>query len=85
MATESTTHDLEFEAVIREGAVIAGIMLVWGVFAVVGVAIGTIGGPGSLFGPIGDALVQLFVFVGASNVLLYVIARGIALSGLGRA
>lgn len=85
MATESTAHELEFDAVIREGAVIAGIMLVWGVFAVVGVAVGTIGGPGSLFAPIGETLVQLFVFVGASNVLLYVIALGIALSGLPRA
>lgn len=72
--------ELAFKQVLREGSIIAGIMLFWSAVALVGIGIRNIGGPGSLLISLGDALFQLFIVTALGNALLYIIARGIALS-----
>lgn len=71
------SNGLGFQVVLREGGIIAGILAFWGVFAVVGIGIGNVGFQGNM---VGDALAGLFVAVGLGNALLYILARGIALS-----
>lgn len=63
---------------VEEGARIATIVLIWAVIgAVFTFGVGNVGGPGSLFGPIGTALGSLFMLVGVLNAVLYIVYRGI--------
>lgn len=78
------TPDTPFSVVeiLSEGLMIAGILFFWGFFAALGVLVSNIGmgRPGSpLFG-VGNMLTQLFLLVAVGNALIYVIARGMALS-----
>ena len=63
---------------VEEGARIAAIVLVWAVLgAFFTFGVGNVGGPGSLFGPLGAGLGTLFMLVGVLNAVLYIVYRGI--------
>lgn len=70
-----------FPAILADGVVIVGILLVWAIPAGIGVGISNVGEPGTILVPIGELIRDLFVVVGLANVLVYVIARGIDRSG----
>jgi len=81
MVTEPENERLAFPTVLEEGLVVAGILLVWGVFAAVGVGISNLGGPGDYLVPLGESIAALFLLAGVGNALLYVLARAFELSG----
>lgn len=84
MATEAGSESLDLSTMLHEGGRIAALLLFWGILAALGrFGIGNIGfaRPGQLFFEIGNGLALLFVITGLASVLLYVIARGIHLSG----
>ena len=63
---------------VADGARIAGILAVWGVFALVGTALlGNLGSTGGLFGRLATSVGGLFLLVGLLNALLFVVYRGI--------
>lgn len=65
-------------AYVADGARIAGILAIWGVFALVGTAIfGNAGSTGGLFGRLAPGIGGLFLLVGLLNALLFVVYRGI--------
>lgn len=84
MATEAGSEPIDLFTMLHEGGRIAALLLFWGILAALGrFGIGNIGfaRPGQLFFEIGNGLALLFVITGLASVLLYVIARGIHLSG----
>lgn len=63
---------------IEDGARIAAILLVWGVFAAVFTyGVGAIGPPGSVFGTLGPHVGAVFVVTGLFNALVYSLYRAI--------
>lgn len=84
MATEAGPEPIDLPVMLREGGRITVLLLFWGFLAVLGrFGIGNIGfaRPGQLFFEFGNGLALLFMVTGLASVLLYVIARGIQLSG----
>lgn len=83
MATESGPPLISFRGLLKEGGIIATVLLFWGVLALIGFAgVPNIGyySPGSFFWWIGNMLGGVFVIAGMANILIYTIARGIHLS-----
>jgi hypothetical protein len=63
---------------VEDGVRIAAIVLIWAVIgAFFSFGVGNIGGPGSLFEPLGTGLGGLFMLVGVLNAFLYIVYRGI--------
>lgn len=84
MATEADHELIGLYGMLREGGRITLLLLFWGILAALGrFGIGNIGfaRPGQFFFEIGNSLALLFGITGLATVLLYVIARGIQLSG----
>lgn len=80
MEFETVDEPLGFPTVLREGVVVAAILLVWATLSVVGIVIRNMGDTGSLLVPVGETLYQLFVVAGLANALCYVLARALQLS-----
>lgn len=80
MATGAQPDAITLPSVLREDAVIARVLLAWGVLAGIGVGLMNVGGSSGHLIALGDAVTRPFVIGGLVNALLYVIARGIALS-----
>lgn len=84
MATEGGSEPIDLFAMLREGGRISVLLLFWGFLAALGrFGIGNVGfaRPGQLFFEVGNGLALLFLVTGLASVLLYVVARGIQLSG----
>jgi hypothetical protein len=63
---------------VADGARIAGILAIWGVFALVGTAIfGNLGSTGGLFERLAAGVGGLFLLVALLNALLFVVYRGV--------
>lgn len=63
---------------VADGARIAGILVIWGVFALVGTAVfGNLGSTGGLLGRLAAGVGGLFLLAGLLNALLFVVYRGI--------
>jgi hypothetical protein len=84
MTRESTQESVTSREILEEGARIFAILLFWGLLAALArYGVGNIGfaRPGQLFFEIGRNLAILFIITGIASVLLFVVARGIQLSG----
>lgn len=84
MTRRSTGEPVTPRGILEEGGRIIAILLFWGLLAALArYGVGNIGfaRPGQLFFEIGRNLAILFVITGIASVLLFVIARGIQLSG----
>ncbi|MDZ7701471.1 MAG: hypothetical protein U5J98_05045 [Halobacteriales archaeon] len=84
MAAESGGASVTARDVLEEGGRIIAILVFWGLLAALArYGVGNIGlaRPGHLFFELGRNLAIIFVVTGLASVLLFVIARGIQLSG----
>lgn len=84
MTREPSRESVTARDILEEGPRILAVLLFWGLLAALArYGVGNIGfaRPGQPFFEIGRNLAVLFVITGIASVLLFVIARGIQLSG----
>ena len=78
MVYGQTTTVLDANVVIREGVAIAGILLLWMIFAAVSLFIADLAPRHSWAGPLFRGFAWVFGTVGLANVVIYILLKTVA-------